>query len=107
MSSRNATSRSRASTTNDDLTYQAMSNARSSTQITRAAGRAKTLLVSDYLKGVVTRHVVEALLAARADAAVPLVVDPKIPHLPAYAGATIVTPNHHEAEAATQRRILD
>jgi D-beta-D-heptose 7-phosphate kinase/D-beta-D-heptose 1-phosphate adenosyltransferase len=76
-------------------------------QITRAAGRAKTLLVSDYLKGVVTRHVVEALLAARADAAVPLVVDPKIPHLPCYAGATIVTPNHHEAEAATQRRILD
>ena len=32
-------------------------------------------------------------------------MDPKIPHLDYYAGATIITPNHHEAEIATQRRI--
>jgi rfaE bifunctional protein kinase chain/domain len=36
---------------------------------------------------------------------VPLIVDPKIPHLACYAGATLVTPNHHEAETATHRRI--
>jgi D-beta-D-heptose 7-phosphate kinase/D-beta-D-heptose 1-phosphate adenosyltransferase len=36
---------------------------------------------------------------------VPLVVDPKIPHLACYAGATLVTPNHYEAEAATHIRI--
>ena len=35
----------------------------------------------------------------------PLVIDPKIPHLDCYAGATLVTPNHHEAETATHRRI--
>ena len=35
----------------------------------------------------------------------PLIVDPKIPHLACYAGATLVTPNHHEAEIATHRRI--
>jgi D-beta-D-heptose 7-phosphate kinase/D-beta-D-heptose 1-phosphate adenosyltransferase len=73
----------------------------------RAAGTARALLVSDYLKGVVTRPVVETLLASRAGAAVPLVVDPKIPHLEYYAGATVVTPNHYEAESATHLRIRD
>ena len=36
---------------------------------------------------------------------VPLLVDPKIPHIEYYAGATLVTPNHHEAEVATHMRI--
>jgi D-beta-D-heptose 7-phosphate kinase/D-beta-D-heptose 1-phosphate adenosyltransferase len=36
---------------------------------------------------------------------VPLLVDPKIPHLPYYAGATLITPNHLEAESATHLRI--
>jgi D-beta-D-heptose 7-phosphate kinase/D-beta-D-heptose 1-phosphate adenosyltransferase len=69
-----------------------------------AAGSARSLLVSDYLKGTVTRRVMEALLEAR-PAGAPVLVDPKIPHLHCYAGATIVTPNHHEAEAATHQRI--
>ena len=71
---------------------------------TRCALGAKSLLVSDYLKGTITRPIVEALIAARTPSA-PLIVDPKIPHLSCYAGATLVTPNHHEAEAATHRRI--
>src|SRR5258708_5826184 len=62
---------------------------------------ARALLVSDYLKGAITRPVVEALLAL----ARPVIVDPKIPHLACYAGATLVTPNHHEAEVATHCRI--
>jgi rfaE bifunctional protein kinase chain/domain len=65
----------------------------------------KALLVSDYLKGVITRPAVEALLALKTAGAIPLIVDPKIPHLAWYAGATLVTPNHHEAETATHRRI--
>jgi len=66
----------------------------------------KALLVSDYLKGTITRQVVAALLARMASAAdVPLIVDPKVPHLACYAGATLVTPNLHEAETATHRRI--
>src|SRR5215471_18320147 len=75
--------------------------------VARLAPGAKTLLVSDYLKGTVTRPVVEALLKVKRTAAsvVPLVVDPKIPHLACYAGATLITPNHHEAETATHRRI--
>jgi D-beta-D-heptose 7-phosphate kinase/D-beta-D-heptose 1-phosphate adenosyltransferase len=85
----------------------------------RLGAGAGALLVSDYLKGAITRPVVEALVTAsrsekasaeRADAKssaerVPLIVDPKIPHLAAYAGATIITPNHHEAEVATNLRI--
>jgi D-beta-D-heptose 7-phosphate kinase/D-beta-D-heptose 1-phosphate adenosyltransferase len=73
-------------------------------RIAAHAAAVDAILVSDYLKGVVTRAVVEALLARKAPH-VPLLVDPKIPHLACYAGATLVTPNHHEAETATHRRI--
>jgi D-glycero-beta-D-manno-heptose-7-phosphate kinase len=73
-------------------------------RVKRLGADTRTLLVSDYLKGTVTRHVVEAMVALkRSDR--PLVIDPKIPHLAYYAGATLVTPNHHEAEIATHRRI--
>lgn len=73
-------------------------------RIDAAAGGANALLVSDYLKGTVTRPIVEALLRFKTLSS-PLVVDPKIPHLSCYEGATLVTPNHHEAEIATHRRI--
>ena len=75
-----------------------------------AAQGARALVVSDYLKGAVTRPLIEVLLTASAlceelGTPVPLIVDPKIPHLMSYAGATLVTPNHHEAEVATHMRI--
>ncbi|HEY2907755.1 MAG TPA: PfkB family carbohydrate kinase [Vicinamibacterales bacterium] len=81
-------------------------------QVARLAGGAKAWLVSDYLKGAVTRGVIETLVQKRAspgtataEPRTPLIVDPKIPHLACYAGATIVTPNHHEAEVATHLRV--
>ncbi len=74
-------------------------------EVRKHAPRAAAIVVSDYLKGAVTRPVFEACVAAAAGARAPLLVDPKIPHIDYYAGATVVTPNHHEAEAATQRRI--
>jgi len=73
-------------------------------RIGRAGGNAKVLLVSDYLKGTVTKAVMRALLSLKRMGA-PLLVDPKIPHLDSYAGASLITPNHQEAEAATHRRI--
>jgi bifunctional ADP-heptose synthase (sugar kinase/adenylyltransferase) len=112
--------------------------------IERLGCGARALLVSDYLKGAITRAVIEALLrranpgaagdrgashrsapdrsaslspldklAVQTDERssktstdrVPLIVDPKIPHLACYAGATLVTPNHHEAEVATHLRV--
>ena len=36
---------------------------------------------------------------------IPVLVDPKVPHVDAYRGATFITPNHHEAEAVTHMRI--
>ena len=70
-----------------------------------AAGKARAIVVSDYLKGVVTRNVMAHLVELARTYGIPLLVDPKIPHLEHYAGATLVTPNHHEAETATHRRI--
>jgi D-glycero-beta-D-manno-heptose-7-phosphate kinase len=63
------------------------------------------ILVSDYLKGCVTPTVMRALVAIGTRRDIPVLVDPKIPHLEYYAGAALITPNHHEAEIATYRRI--
>ncbi|MBM3771420.1 MAG: D-glycero-beta-D-manno-heptose-7-phosphate kinase [Acidimicrobiia bacterium] len=73
-------------------------------RIARAGSLAAVVLVSDYLKGAVTDRVMETA-RTRKDARAALIVDPKIPHLDRYAGATLITPNHHEAEAATLRQI--
>ena len=87
-----------------DTDLQAAVRAEVVARIEQAARDAQALLVSDYLKGTITAEVVKALASFKTSA-VPLVVDPKIPHLDCYAGATIVTPNHQEAETATHRRI--
>ena len=63
------------------------------------------LVVSDYLKGCVTERVAAAAIEAAKAAGVPALVDPKIPHLDYYRRATIVTPNHQEAEMATHQRV--
>jgi len=74
-------------------------------EVRKHAPAAAAIVVSDYLKGCVTRRVMEAAAAAARRLGVPLLVDPKIPHIDYYAGATLVTPNHHEAETATHTRV--
>jgi D-beta-D-heptose 7-phosphate kinase/D-beta-D-heptose 1-phosphate adenosyltransferase len=74
-------------------------------EIQKHAARASAIIVSDYLKGCVTKQVMQTAVSAAAERATPVLVDPKIPHLDYYGGATIVTPNHHEAETATHRRV--
>ena len=73
-------------------------------RISAFGSNADVLLVSDYLKGTITRAVMDVILALHSKG-VPLLVDPKIPHLEYYRGATLVTPNNHEAEVATHRVI--
>ncbi len=73
-------------------------------RIERFGPDAKVLLVSDYLKGTITKAVMQWLLKLKGPER-PLLIDPKIPHLESYAGATLVTPNQLEAETATHRRI--
>jgi D-beta-D-heptose 7-phosphate kinase/D-beta-D-heptose 1-phosphate adenosyltransferase len=74
-------------------------------QIDRLASSAAAILVSDYLKGVVSSDVAKAAIAAGKRRGIPVTIDPKVPHSSFYAGATLVTPNHHEAEAVTHMRM--
>lgn len=69
------------------------------------AGSAGAIVVSDYMKGVVTRRVMAHAVAAAAARGLPLLVDPKVPHMPYYAGASLITPNQPEAEQASFVRI--
>lgn len=65
----------------------------------------RAVVVSDYLKGSVTRRLMASLVAQAQEHGIPVLADPKIPHLDFYAGATLVTPNNLEAEVATHMRI--
>jgi D-beta-D-heptose 7-phosphate kinase/D-beta-D-heptose 1-phosphate adenosyltransferase len=74
-------------------------------QIDMRARSAQVILVSDYQKGVVTRRSMAHLLSFAQASGLPVIVDPKVPHIDYYAGAALVTPNHVEAESATNSRI--
>lgn len=74
-------------------------------RINGQVARADAILLSDYLKGTISRGVAAAAIAAAQDRRIPVLVDPKVPHVDYYRGATVITPNHHEAEAVTHMRI--
>jgi len=74
-------------------------------QVEMRARSSQVLLVSDYQKGVVTRRSMAHMLSFAHTNGLPVIVDPKVPHIDYYAGATLVTPNHVEAESATNSRI--
>ena len=73
--------------------------------VDRHLGHASVVVVSDYLKGVVTRGLTSRIVAQAALRNVAVLVDPKVPHIDYYAGAMLVTPNNDEAEVATHMRI--
>jgi len=70
-----------------------------------ASSTARAIVISDYLKGAITRPMVARAVGIARDRRIPVLVDPKIPHLDYYSGVTLVTPNNAEAEAATHARI--
>lgn len=65
------------------------------------------ILLSDYLKGVLTPRVIESVVAAARPSAIPVLVDPKGTDFARYKGASILTPNRKEAEAAAGIAIRD
>ncbi|OFW49856.1 MAG: hypothetical protein A3G77_10545 [Acidobacteria bacterium RIFCSPLOWO2_12_FULL_68_19] len=73
--------------------------------VEQQAELAAAIVISDYLKGSVTARVMRAAVEAGRARRVPVLVDPKIPHVDYYAGATVITPNHHEAEIAVNMRV--
>jgi D-glycero-beta-D-manno-heptose-7-phosphate kinase len=74
-------------------------------QVEMRARPSQVILVSDYQKGLVTRRAMAHMVAFAQANGIPLIVDPKVPHIDYYAGAALVTPNHVEAESATNSRI--
>ena len=73
--------------------------------VRRAAASAHAIVLSDYRKGVVSPAVIAEAARVAAARGVPLLVDPKTPIAERYRGATVITPNHHEAELMTQTSI--
>jgi D-beta-D-heptose 7-phosphate kinase/D-beta-D-heptose 1-phosphate adenosyltransferase len=68
--------------------------------IDRAVPDAAAIVLSDYGKGVVTPEVAAHAIHAARRAGIPAIVDPKRRDFAAYRGATVITPNLHELEAA-------
>ncbi len=66
-----------------------------------AIAKAGALVLSDYGKGALAPHGATDLIAFARKAGVPVVVDPKGTDFSRYRGATVVTPNRKELQAAT------
>jgi len=60
--------------------------------------RPQAIILSDYAKGILTPETITSVTALRGDA--PVVVDPKHRDFTRYKGATTITPNLRELEAA-------
>lgn len=60
-------------------------------------GEVEAVVISDYRKGVITARVAQAVIEAAADRRTPVVVDPKGLDYRFYRGATVLTPNLHDA----------
>jgi len=69
-------------------------------QLERYLSSADVLVLSDYAKGVLTERITRAAIEAARQANKPVIVDPKCKDLRKYTGATILTPNRLELQAA-------
>ena len=67
----------------------------------------QVVLVSDYLKGLLTESFLKEIIAVGKAAGVPVVIDPKGDNFDKYKGATLLTPNRKEAQIASGVVITD
>ncbi|OGU21119.1 MAG: bifunctional heptose 7-phosphate kinase/heptose 1-phosphate adenyltransferase [Geobacteraceae bacterium GWF2_54_21] len=67
----------------------------------------QVIVLSDYSKGVLTPAVIAAIVSLAAETGIPVLVDPKGNDYIRYCGATLLTPNRKEAEAASGIAIRD
>ena len=72
---------------------------------TQAIKTAKALILSDYGKGVLTPALNQRLIRLAQSHQIPIFVDPKSINFADYAGATFITPNLKEFQAATQSTV--
>jgi D-beta-D-heptose 7-phosphate kinase / D-beta-D-heptose 1-phosphate adenosyltransferase len=75
--------------------------------LAKSLGDFDVIIVSDYLKGVLTPEVLSAVCKAGRTLGIPVVVDPKGNDYGKYRGATLLTPNRKEAEIASGLAITD
>ena len=83
---------------------QAVSAASTSTLIGTAVEclpQVDVMIFSDYAKGVLSDEVLTALVAVARKAGVPIIADPKGQDFSRYHGASVLTPNRAELQAAT------
>nr|WP_279615553.1 D-glycero-beta-D-manno-heptose-7-phosphate kinase [Geoalkalibacter ferrihydriticus] len=76
-------------------------------QVRDAVSGCQVILVSDYLKGVLTQGLLQEIFAIGRAAGIPVVVDPKGNDYHKYRGATLITPNRKEAQTASGILISD
>jgi D-beta-D-heptose 7-phosphate kinase/D-beta-D-heptose 1-phosphate adenosyltransferase len=61
------------------------------------------VVISDYLKGSITRPLVARAVSLARDRGIPVLVDPKVPPSDYYSGVTLVTPNNAEADRGARQ----
>jgi D-beta-D-heptose 7-phosphate kinase/D-beta-D-heptose 1-phosphate adenosyltransferase len=70
-----------------------------------AVAEADVVILSDYLKGVLQRPLIAAVVAAAEASGVPVVVDPKGRDFARYRGVSVIAPNLHEVSLALGRPV--
>ncbi|MBD3309145.1 D-glycero-beta-D-manno-heptose-7-phosphate kinase [candidate division KSB3 bacterium] len=68
--------------------------------ITQTIPQIQGIIIEDYGKGMMTGDLVQHIFTLATEAGKIVAVDPKTNHFARYTGATIITPNHHEAGAS-------
>lgn len=76
-------------------------------QFRDAVRAAAVIVLSDYAKGLLTDTVLRETIGAARDAGRMVIADPKRADFAAYRGATLLTPNEHEARLATHLEAAD
>ncbi len=56
------------------------------------------IVISDYAKGLITEGLMRHIQTRATHYGVPVIVDPKVEHMPYYVGVTVITPNYLEAK---------
>lgn len=67
----------------------------------------QSIIISDYGKGVINPRILEEIIPLGKKYNLPIIVDPKESHFLSYKKTTLITPNLHEAEILTHKKIID
>jgi rfaE bifunctional protein kinase chain/domain len=73
--------------------------------VERALSGAQCLILSDYAKGLFTEVLLKELIQLAKRHHIQVVADPKVANFDGMKGATVVTPNHHEAMQIAAGRV--